>query len=111
MWRCTLVVVLFGLVFVSPVASQAVDGANVASLAELDLPGRRARTCPTPEPPEASCHRLPDEVQGDALQSQNADFHWPVRAPEPPDWMVWLCGIAVAAVIAVRRVRGRGLFE
>jgi len=31
--------------------------------------------------------------------------------PEPPDWMVWLCGIAVAAVIALRRIRGRGLGE
>ena len=111
MWRCPLVVVLFGLVFASPAAAQAVEGAQVvASLAELELPARHARTCPSPEPPEASCDRLL-EVQGDALPSQNARVSWPARVPEPPDWMVWLCGIAVAAVIAVRRVRGRGLFE
>jgi hypothetical protein len=112
MWRCTLVVVLFGLGLASPAASQAVDGAQtVASLAELELPARHARMCPTPaEPPEASCDRVL-EAQGAAPPPQDARSSWPVRAPEPPDWMVWLCGIAVAAVIAVRRVRGRGLFE
>jgi len=111
MWRGTLIVVLFGLVFASPAASQGVEDAHaVASLPELEIPVRPARTCPTPEPPEASCERLL-EVQGDALPSENARLRWPVRVPEPPDWMVWICGIAVAVVIAVRRGRGRGLFE
>lgn len=31
--------------------------------------------------------------------------------PEPPEWMMWLCGIAVAVVIALRRLRGSGLSE
>jgi hypothetical protein len=111
MWSCTLLVVLFGLIFVSPVASQAGEGAQVvASLAELELRAPYARTCPDHEPPEASCHG-PLEAHGDALPSRDAPASWPVSVPEPPDWMVWLCGIAVAAVIAVRRIRGRGLPE
>jgi hypothetical protein len=111
MWRCTMAVVFFGLAVTSPATPQAVDGAQVvASLAELDLPASRVRTCPSPEAPDASCHR-PFEAQDDAMPARNAPFRWPVSAPEPPDWMVWLCGIAVAAVIALRRIRGRWLAE
>jgi hypothetical protein len=111
MWRRTLVVVLFGPIFVSPAASQPGERPPVvASLAEVELRAPHTRTCPSPEPPTASCHSQL-EVQRDALPSRNARASWPLRVPEPPDWMVWLCGIAVAAVIAVRRIRGHGLHE
>ncbi|HJR69763.1 MAG TPA: hypothetical protein VKA43_06965 [Gammaproteobacteria bacterium] len=102
--------VLFGLAVTSPASPQAVEGAQVvASLAELDLPVSRVRTCPSPESPDASCHP-PFEAHG-AMPARNTHVRWPVSAPEPPDWMVWLCGIAVAAVIALRRIRGRWLAE
>ena len=48
-----------------------------------------------------------------ALRSQNGAerpaptvHHW---LPEPPAWMVWLSGFAVAAVIVVRHSRRSGL--
>ena len=48
-----------------------------------------------------------------ALRSQNRAeptariiHHW---LPEPPAWMVWLSGLAVAAVIVVRHSRRSGL--
>ena len=48
-----------------------------------------------------------------ALRSQNGAerpaptvHHW---LPEPPAWMVWLSGLAVAAVIVVRHSRRGGL--
>jgi hypothetical protein len=45
------------------------------------------------------------------LAARDEAARWPLRVPEPPEWMVWLCGLAVAGVIALRRVRSGGLSE
>ena len=105
MLRRTLLVPLISLLFALPAAAQSVDG--VAGLTELPPPS--GRICPRGDAAEASCH-VAHPVQGDAPRTRNEPK--PVSpAPEPADWMVWLCGIAIAAVIALRRLRSGGLAE
>jgi hypothetical protein len=105
MLRCTLLVALLGLTLAGRAVPQAVEGAEgIASFPERPLIGRG---CPHGAP-EASCAAA-HPIGGDAQPSRPE--RGPLPVPEPPEWMVWLCGIAVAAVIALRRLRGDGLSE
>ena len=106
MLRRTLLVTLIFLLFAPPAVAQSVDG--VAGLAELPPPS--GRICPRSDAAEASCH-VAQPVQGDAPHTRNEPEPAAPLAPEPADWMVWLCGIAIAAVIALRRLRSGGLTE
>ena len=106
MLRRTLLVTLFFLSFALPAAAQSVDG--VAGFTELPPPS--GRVCPRSDAAETSC-RVPHVVQGEVPQTRNEPEPALPPAPEPADWMVWLCGIAIAAVIALRRLRSGGLAE
>ena len=106
MLRCTLLVTLFFLLFALPAAAQSVDG--VAGL--TDLPPPSGRLCPRGDAPETSCH-VAHPAQGDAPHLRDEPEPTSPLVSEPADWMVWLCGIAIAAVIALRRLRDGGLAE
>jgi hypothetical protein len=109
MLRRTLLVTPIFLLFAPPAAAQGIDAAEgVAGLTEVPPPS--ARVCPRSDAPDASCH-VAHAAQRDAPYARNEPEPAAERVPEPADWTVWLCGIAIAGVIAVRRLRGGGLTE
>ena len=87
----------------APQVGEETRAVRVASLAGPAAPPTAVRAEPSaPEREQANAAHS----AGDAAVSARRAQVW---LPEPPAWMIWLSGIAVAALIAVRRSRRGGL--
>ena len=84
-------------VSLSPVCATAPSRPRIPSQADAIAALRGPQTC-----------RAPRKETSSAAESRS----WALLGlPEPSAWMVWLIGIAAAAVIALRRAHGDGFWE
>jgi hypothetical protein len=119
MFHCKLAVIVFSalLVAASAAAQKLDDASTVAgvSLAQMCVTAPlRTRMGHESQPAATATLRMPQTcrvAREDAPPARDPRAWSPLGLPEPPAWMVWLFGVAAAAVIAVRRGRGDGFWE
>ena len=115
------VIVFFALVIAGTASAQSIDDA--CSLAGAPLSqvcassALRGRATYAAQPDVSTALRPVQSTQvcraprKESVAARDLQSWSQLGLPEPRSWMVWLFGIAAAAVIAVRRGRDAGFWE